>query len=341
MQEHGHCTSGVGLGASANGATVSIYVDHHPPFLRLKRAVPWDALCEVMGRPGRRAGKTTAGRPGVSWDMALSVPLVVVMLVQHLHARAREAYRAEHGVARGFIGQQDDPRPQIRDHANSARAYAALGQDGGDASNAWMLHVATDVGLADPSLRSSATPAQEWPMGYPNAPGMVRGGAQRCGRALQQRTTRAVVGVDRALAPVATILRAVQDPHRCAKSKSEKRQGLTRLLPEGGPWVVSTRPRVPRLGQRRARVTQRATATLVAMHEVAKRLIPQSVPWSTTGVGAKGKIVHAGWTPARAIVRNQAGNKVECGLPYLLRRLGGGEVCGTLSRGVVDESKRP
>jgi hypothetical protein len=290
MQEHGHCTSGVGLGASANGATVSISVDHHPPFLRLKRAVPWDALCEVMGRPGRRAGKTTAGRPGVSWDMALSVPLVVVMLVQHLHARAREAYRAEHGVARGFIGQQDDPRPQIRDHANSARASAALGQDGGDASNAWMLHVATDVGLADPSLRSSATPAQEWPMGYPNAPGMVRGGAQRCGRALQQRTTRAVVGVDRALAPVATILRAVQDPHRCAKSKSEKRQGLTRLLPEGGPWVVSTRPRVPRLGQRRARVTQRAPATLVAMHEVAKRLIPQIVQWITTGVVAKDKI---------------------------------------------------
>ena len=82
-------------------------------------------------------------------------------------------------------------------------------------------------------------------------------------------------------------------------------------------------------------------ATLVAMHEVAKRLIPQIVQWITTGVVAKGKIVHAGLTQARAIVRNKAGKKVEFGLPYLLSRLGGGYVFGTMIRGVVDESKMP
>jgi hypothetical protein len=35
------------------------------------------------------------------------------------------------------------------------------------------------------------------------------------------------------------------------------------------------------------------------------------------------------------------GQEVECGLPYVLRCLGGGEVLGTLSRGSGDESKRP
>src|SRR6266568_1380342 len=44
---------------------------------------------------------------------------------------------------------------------------------------------------------------------------------------------------------------------------------------------------------------------------------------------------------ARAIVRNKVGKKVEFGLPYLLSRLGGGYVFGTLIRGVVDESKMP
>jgi hypothetical protein len=341
MQEHGHCTSGVGLGASAHGETVSIYVDHNHPLLRLKRALPWDALFEVMGRHWRRAGKNTDGRPGLSWDMALYVPLVVLMLVKHLHSRDMEAYLAEHVVARVFIGQQDDPRPQIRDHSNIARAYAALGKDGVDEINALILQVATDLGFADPSILSSDTTAQELPIGYPNEPGILRGWAQRCGRALQKLKTRAVVGVDMALAQVETILRSVKEHHLFAKSKPEKRQVLTRLLTEVGQLVVSTRPMVTRLGQSRDRVTQRATATLVAMHEVAKRLIPQIVQWITTGVVAKGKIVHAGLTQARAIVRNKAGKKVEFGLPYLLSRLGGGYVFGTLIRGVVDESKMP
>jgi hypothetical protein len=105
--------------------------------------------------------------------------------------------------------------------------------------------------------------------------------------------------------------------------------------------IVHTRPMVTQLGQRRDRITQRATVTLVALHEVAKRLIPQIVQWITTGVVAKGKIIHAGVTQARAIVRHKAGKQVEFGLPYLLSRLGGGYVFGTLIRGVVDESKMP
>ena len=43
------------------------------------------------------------------------------MLVKHLHARDMEEYMAENVVARVFIGRQDDPRPQIRDHSNMAQ----------------------------------------------------------------------------------------------------------------------------------------------------------------------------------------------------------------------------
>ena len=341
MKEPGHCTPGVCPEATENGETVSIYVDHNHPLLQLKRALPWDALFESMRRHWRQAGKNTDGRPGLSWDMSLYVPLIVLMLVKNLHSREMEASVAENVVARVFIGRQADPTPQIRDHANIARAYAALGQEGVDAINALILHVATDFGFADPRILSADTTAQELPSGYPNEPGIVRGWAQRGGRALQKLKTRAVLGVDIALAQVETILRSVKEPHLCAKGKPEKRQVLTRLLTEVGQLVVDTRPMVARLGQSRDRVTQSARATLVAMHEVAKRLIPQIVQWITTGVVAKGKIVHAGLPQARAIVRNKAGKKVEFGLPYLLSRLGGGYVFGTLIRGVVDESKMP
>ncbi len=341
MEEQGDCTSGVCPGASAHGETVSIYVDHNHPLLQLKRALPWEALCEVMTRHWRQAGKNTDGRPGLAWDVALYVPLVVLMLVKKLHARDMEAYVAENVVARVFIGRQADPRPQIRDHSNIARASTALGKDGVEEINALMLHVAKDLGFADISILSSDTTAQELPIGYPNEPGILRGWAQRCGRAVVKLKTRGVLGVDHALTQVQTILRSVKEHHLFAKGKQEKRQVLTRLLTEVGQLVVSTRPMVARLRQSRDRVTQRARATLGAMHEVAKRLIPQIVQWITTGVVAKGKIVHAGLLQARAIVRNKAGKKVEFGLPYLLSRLGGGYVFGTLIRGVVDESKMP
>jgi len=341
MEEHGDCTSGACPGVSADGATISIYVPHHHPLLQLKRALPWDALFEVMGRHWRRAGKNTDGRPGLPWDMALYVPLVVLMLVKRLNTREMEAYVSEHVVARVFIGRQDDPSPQMRDHANIARAYAALGKDGGDEINALMLHVARDCGFADVRILSSDTTAQELPIGYPNAPGILRGMAQRGGRALVQLKTRAALGVDTALAQVQTILRTVKEHHLFAKGKQAKRQVLTRLLTEVGQLLVQTRLLVQGLGERHDRVTQHAMTTLKTMHEVAKRLIPQIVQWITTGVVAKGKMVHVGVTQARALVRHKAGKEVEFGLPYLLSRLGGGSIFGTVIRGVVDESKMP
>ena len=341
MEEQGDCTSGVCPGASATGETVSLYVDHNHPLLQLKRALPWEALGEVMTRHWRQAGKNTDGRPGLPWDVALYVPLVVLMLVKHLHARELEAYVAENVVARVFIGRQDDPRPQIRAHSNIARAYTALGKEGVEEINGLMLHVAKDYGFADVRILSSDTTAQELPIGYPNEPGILRGWAQRCGRALVKLTTRTVVGVEPALAQVQTILRTVKEHHLFAKGKQAKRQVLTRLLTEVGQLVVQTRGLVQGLGARRDRVTQHALTTLQTMHEVAKRLVPQIVQWITTGVVAKGKILHAGVPQARALVRHKAGKEVEFGLPYLLSRLGGGYLFGTMIRGGVDESKMP
>lgn len=294
-----------------------------------------------MRRHWQRAGKNTDGRPGLPWDVALYVPLVVLMLVQNLNSRAMEAYLAENVVARVFIGRQSDPRPQIRDHANIARAYVALGKDGVDEITALILHVAQDLGFADVRILSSDTTAQELPLGYPNEPGILRGWAQRCGRALAKLKTRAVVGVDPALAQVQTILRTVKEHHLFAKGKQAKRQVLTRLLTEVGQLVVQTRVLVQGLGARRDRVTQHALTTLKMMHEVAKCLIPQIVQWITTGVVATGKILHAGVTQARALVRHKVGKEVAFGLPYLLSRLGGGDIFGTMICGVVDESKMP
>jgi hypothetical protein len=91
MEEQGDCTSGVCPGASVNGATVSLDVPYNHPLRPFQRALPWEALSEVMTRPWRRAGKNGDGHPGLAWAIAVYVPWVVLMVVKNRHARAMEA----------------------------------------------------------------------------------------------------------------------------------------------------------------------------------------------------------------------------------------------------------
>lgn len=323
------------------GEIVSVYVDHTHPLLQLKRALPWEALQEVMVRRWRAAGKNVDGKPGLAWDVSLYGPMIVLMLVKQLNSRAMEAYLAENVVARVFLSKQDDPQPQIRDHSNIARACAALGTEGLEEINQLIVKEAVRLGFGDPSVLSADTTVQELPIGYPNEPGILGGIAQRCLRALGRLAKKGGQGLESAIEQAKTILRSVKEHHLFAKDKEEKQRVLTRILQETEQLMAHTTPVVQEVAQSTDRVKQAVANTLQAMREVAARLIPQVIHWMTTGVVAKGKILHAGITQARAIVRNKAGKKVEFGLQYLINRIGGGYLFGSLLLACPDESKMP
>jgi hypothetical protein len=271
------------------------------------------------------------------WDVSLYVPLVVLMLIKGFDSRQMEAYVAEHVVARVFIGRHRDVHAQMRDHSNIARAYVALGKAGIDAVTHLVIKEAHRFGLVDEGSLSADTTAQELPIGYPNEPGILRGLAQRCGRALTQLQKRGIQGLDGVLEHVQTIVRSVKEHHLFTKSKTDKRQVLTRIVREVGALMVQTRPLVERLGASLDRIMQSARSRLVAMHEVIKPLMNHIVHWVTTGKVAVNKIVHVGIPQARAIVRNKSGKKTECGLAYLISRLGEGYLFGERIAANADE----
>lgn len=62
----------------------------------------------------------------------------------------------------------------IRDHANIARAMAALGSVGVEAVNRVVIEEAVKVGFADPKVLSADTTIQELPIGYPHEAGILR-----------------------------------------------------------------------------------------------------------------------------------------------------------------------
>ena len=281
-----------------------------------------------MTRHWREHGKNIDGGPGLPWDVSLYVPLIVLMLIKHVDSRQMEADLAENVVARVFIGRHHDTQAQIRDHSNIARAYAALGKAGIEEVTPLVIQQAHRFGFVDEGVMSSDTTAQELAIGYPNEPGILRGLAQRCGRALRQLQKRGVQGLEAALEQVETILRSVKEHHLFTKGKTEKRQVLTRMLTEVGNLISQTRRITSAVEGRSDRVIQSARSRLVAMQDVIKVLMGQIVHWVTTGKVAAHKIIHVGIPQARAIVRNKAGKKTEFGLAYLISRLGGGYVFG-------------
>ena len=341
MKAGSHWMPGACPEASSTAQLVQIEVSPTHPLLLLKRALPWEVITESMTRHWREHGKNVDGGPGLPWDVSFYVPLVVLMLIKNFDSRQMEAYLAENVVARLFIGRYRDVKAQIRDHSNIARAYAALGQAGIEEVTRLVIKEAHRFGFVDEGVLSADTTAQELPMGYPNEPGILRGLAQRVGRTLTQLKTRGIQGLDYALDQVQTVLRSVKEPHLFTKGREEKREVLTRILTEVGALVAQTRPLVEALETSSDQVMQSARSRLVAMHEVIKPLMRQIVHWLTTGKVAANKIIHVGIPQARAIVRNKAGKKTEFGLGYLISRLGGGYVFGTLIAANADERQMP
>jgi hypothetical protein len=320
---------------------VQIEVSPTHTLLVLKQALPWEAITEVMTRHWREHGKNVDGGPGWPWDSSLYVPLVVLMLIKAFDSRQMEAYVAENVVARLFIGRHATVQAQIRDHSNIARAYAALGKAGIEEVNQLIIKKAHGLGFVDAGTLSADTTAQELPIGYPNEPGILRGLAQRCGRALTRLKQQGVQGLGEALEQVQRIVRSVKEHHLFTRDKTDKRQVLVRILREVGELMVQTRPLVERLESSADPVIHNARSRLQAMQDVIKPLMGQIVQGISTGKVAANKIIHVGIPQARAIVRNKTGKKTEFGLAYLINRLGGGYLFGTRIEANADERQMP
>ncbi len=341
MREQADSTLSAPALANQSGEFVQVYVNHQHPLLQLKGALPWEAIEALMVAAWRKAGKNVAGSRGKAWPVSLYVPLLVLMLVKRLDSREMETYLAENAVARVFIGQQDQLQAQLRDHASIARALAALGAQGVEEVNKLILVQATQLGFADESVLSGDTTCQELPIGYPHEAGIIKGIAQRCARALLRIKKRGIASVDGAILQAKEVLKTAKHYHLFAKGKEEKDQLLRQMMQTSESLMEQTSAVVAQLGAGGERVVKAVVVKLNTMKQVTKTLLPQIEHWLSTGYVASGKILHAGLTQAKAIVRNKAGKKVEFGLPYLINRLGGGYVFGKLLDKIPAESRMP
>lgn len=323
------------------GQLVSIFVNFSHPLLQLHRALDWQAIEDLMVLHWRQNGKNVDGSRGLLWPVWLYVPLLVLKFVKHLDSRQMEECLNENVVARLFVGCHQESKAAIRDHASIARAEAALGADGIEEVNNLIVREAVRLGFGDPCVLSGDTTAQELPIGYPNEPGILKGLAQRCLRALRNLKKKGVKYVKEALEQAKEVIKEVKEYHLFAKTKEKKENRLKRLVSQTEKLIMKTSEVARRVRTGGQRVKLAAVEKLNQMKEVATLLIPQIKHWIKTSKVAAGKILHSGITAAKAIVRNKAGKKVEFGLPYLINQIGGGFVFGRLLEKCPNESEMP
>jgi hypothetical protein len=70
MKAGSHCIAEARPEARAPIQLVQIEVSPTHPLLLLKRALPWEALTEVMRRQWRQNGKNVDGGRGLPWDVS-------------------------------------------------------------------------------------------------------------------------------------------------------------------------------------------------------------------------------------------------------------------------------
>ncbi|MBX7220058.1 MAG: hypothetical protein K1Y36_08935 [Blastocatellia bacterium] len=295
-----------------------------PPVAATESGVAVGVAAGGNGGSVADGGKNVDGKPGREWPVGLYVPLVVYLVVQRLSTREAEVAVAESAVARLFCGLAEETAFQVRDHANLARAVAALGSAGMTAVNRLVVGEAVRRGRADPGVVSGDPTVQELPLGYPHEAGIVRGLAQRCVRV----AARIGAGATKAVAVVTTagqqVLRSVKEYHLFAKTKETKEVVLERLLNETETLLGHSRAVAEQVRQRGAHLFRQAVATLDRLDQVTRQLLPQIHHWRTTGHVATEKILHVGIPAARAYLRHKAGKLVEFGFKYLIGRLAGG-----------------
>lgn len=320
---------------------VSIYVSDDHPLLQLKRNLDMEAIKAVMVKHWRKAGKNVDGGPGLPWPVDLYTPLLVLMSVKTLHSREMEKDLEENVVSRLFLDLEDQQMPQVRDHSNIARAQDTLGVEGWREVNELLVGQATELGFGQPEIFSSDTSVQEPAIGYPHEAGILNGVAQRVYRGLVKLKEKSSQAIESGKEKAKEIFRTVKEYHLFAKTQEKKDELLKQLVEQTEQLMADSREVIKEVGRSRRRVTQSVVVKLKQMVEVSGALLPQILQWLQTRVVATGKILHAGITKARAIVKNKAGKRVEFGLKWLIHRIEGGYVFGREVEARADERTMP
>jgi IS5 family transposase len=301
----------------------------------------WTGLEEIVQRVRDRKLKNRAGRPP---HLRALIGAVVLMAQQKMTYRQAEDQIRHHAAARYLCGLTES---QWSPDFTTIQDFTKLmGEEGLRLINEYVVQVAVDCKVADPSLAVADMTAQEAAIPYPNEMGLMATfltavvAASKKGSAALKEFAEAVAGkVEQAKKKLREYRLFAKDKSKAAKDKMMA--AVADIVESVQSHLATAIEKAQGKGERLRKLGKMAGKRVKALHETMKKLLPQIRYWLRTGRVAAGKIINLRIPELYAIVRGKVGKAVEFGLSWGITRIGGGFVLATVAknRGDLVDSK--
>jgi IS5 family transposase len=312
--------------------TISIEENHR--LVQLTDSLDWSELEERAEKIRASKLKNGAGRPP---HMRALLGAMVFRATRYQPYRVLEDQIRHYAPARYLCGLTETEWSP--DHRTLHDFIELMGEEGVRLINEYAVEWAVEEKLADPKLLVADLTAQEADLPHPNEMGLmaafvasVMAASKRAGKGLKEFGQKAASKMKAAK-------EKVREYRLFAKTKEEK----DRLMGEMANIVAAMQTQlgsaVEAARDQKTRLTKYgkvAQAKVLDLHETMKKLLPQIRYWLKTGYVASGKIISLHVPELYSIVRGKVGKKVEFGLTWGIRRLGGGFLLATLAKGRND-----
>jgi hypothetical protein len=215
-----------------------------------------------------------------------------------------------------------------------------MGEEGARFINEYVVERAVEEKLADPRVLVADLTAQEAAIPHPNEIGLMAGfmatvaaASKRAGAVLKQFAEGAAKQFEAAK-------KTAREYRLFAKTKETKNKVMAQMLAIVERVQLQLANALGAAKSQTARVTKYgkvARAKVLALHETMTKLAPQIRHWLKTGFVAAGKVISLHIPELYSIVRGKVGKKVEFGLSWGMRRIGGGYLLATLAQEPKDK----
>lgn len=297
----------------------AIALDAQHPLVRMADLLDWDELLERAEKIRARRVRSRAGRPP---HLRALLGAMLLRATKKMTFRDAEDQIRYYAPARYLCGlSESDWTP---DHDTIHEFIQQMGEEGTALINEYVVKLAAEKKLADPSVVVGDTTAQEAAIPHPSEIRLmaaflnaVAAASTKGGKALRDFVAKAK--------PLFTAARKkIRGYHLFAKTK-EVRDRIIRQVARlvgvvnGGLERVLTKAGASANGMVRA-----ARRKAGKLQQTMSQLLPQIRYWLRTGRVARNKIISLQVPEVHSIVRGKAGKPVEFGLKWGFARLRGG-----------------
>lgn len=303
--------------------TILLCPDH--PMVRLKKALDWQVLLEIIERHRKKKLKNAAGRKPAS---RVTLGAVIVRILESCTLRKASDLLRHYGPARYLCGLEYSPwTPNFRTLSDFE---VLLGADGLQEINNYVIAVARSLGFADITGLCSDTTAQEAAMPYPNDVGLMGRFARSIGSAINTMKGKARSIKPAATAQIDKALRLIRK-HRLFCKTDQQKQKVERSL------LSATRSLARTVSRFVSKATESTVSSLKGHQKTAFARISEMAATFKAIEGeinhyverrsaVKGKTISWFIDKVRSIVRGKLGKKYEFGLKWGINQIRGGYV---------------